>query len=256
MIKKRIAAAIVVKNERVVQSFEYRKYLPLGSVAAITENLDRWSVDEIIVLDIDRTRNNLGPNLNLLKNICSIPISTPLTYAGGITTVQDALNVIDSGAERVIVDNLFLNNHREIKKISEAIGSQAVIVSIPIKIINNKHYHFDYLKKKMVRLDLKKLEKMKDFISEIMLIDIESEDIEGLFNVDLVNYFSSISLGLICYGGVGFSAKGSELLNNDQVSAIAYGNILNYGELAFQKIKKSLNKSKKKLRRSIYRERI
>ena len=33
-----------------------------------------------------------------------------------------------------------------IKKISEAIGSQAIIISIPVKIIDGIAYHFDYLK--------------------------------------------------------------------------------------------------------------
>ena len=256
MLKKRIAAAIVVKNNRAVQSFGYRNYLPLGSVTTIIENLDRWSVDEIIVLDIDRSRNKIGPNLSLLKKVSSIPISTSLTYAGGITTVQDGLDVVDSGAERVIVDNLFLNNHKEIKSLSEAIGSQALIVSMPIKIIGNIPYHFDYIKNDVLEIDLEKLGNMKKFISEVMLIDVASEGVEGLFNSSLVELFSDIDLRLICYGGVGVSDKGSMLLNNEQVNAIAYGNILNYGELAFQKIKKSLKKSKKKLRRSIYRDLI
>ena len=55
---------------------------------------------------------------------------------------------------------------------------------------------------------------------------------------------------------LGTSLKGSDLLNHQFVKAVAYGNILNYGELFFQKIKKSLSKSKKNLRRSIYREKI
>jgi len=146
MIKKRIAASVIVKNDRVVQSFSYEKYLPLGSVTAIVQNLDRWGVDDIIVLNIDRTSNKLGPNLDVIKKISSIPISTPLTYGGGISCLNDALDVISNGAERIIVDSLFINKPNEIKKISEAIGSQAIIISIPVKIIDGIAYHFDYLK--------------------------------------------------------------------------------------------------------------
>ena len=78
------------------------------------------------------------------------------------------------------------------------------------------------------------------------MIDPKNEGTAGSFDVSLVNIFSKSELRLICFGGVGISEKGSMLLNNDQVNAIAYGNILNYVELAFQKIKKSL----RNLRRS------
>ena len=52
MIKKRISASVIVKSNRVVQSISYRKYLPIGSIEPVVENLDRWGVDEIIIFDI------------------------------------------------------------------------------------------------------------------------------------------------------------------------------------------------------------
>ena len=256
MIKKRIAASVIVKNDRVVQSFSYEKYLPLGSVTAIVQNLDRWGVDDIIVLNIDRTSNKLGPNLDVIKKISSIPISTPLTYGGGISCLNDALDVISNGAERIIVDNLFINKPNEIKKISEAIGSQAIIISIPVKIIDGIAYHFDYLKNNLSKLNINRIKKYEHLASELLIIDVDSEGYIGEYNKNIVELFSDINLGLICYGGVGLSKEGTNLLDIVSVNAVAYGNVLNYGELFFQKVKNSLSKSKQKLRRSIFRERI
>lgn len=256
MIKKRIAASVIVKNDRVVQSFSYERYLPLGSVTAIVQNLDRWGVDDIIVLNIDRTANKVGPNLDVIKKISSIPISTPLTYGGGIGCLKDALDVISNGAERVVVDNLFINKPNEIKKISEAIGSQAIIISIPVKIIEGRAYHFNYLTKELIKLNINKIKKYEHLVSELLIIDVSSEGNQGKYSKNLVEFFSDINLGLICYGGVGLSEAGTNLLDNNSVNSVVYGNILNYGELFFQKVKKSLSKSKQKLRRSIFRERI
>ena len=256
MIKKRIAASVIVKNDRVVQSFSYEKYLPLGSVTAIVQNLDRWGVDDIIVLNIDRTSNKLGPNLDVIKKISSIPISTPLTYGGGISCLNDALDVISNGAERIIVDSLFINKPNEIKKISEAIGSQAIIISIPVKIIDGIAYHFDYLKNNLTKLNINRIKKYEHLLSELLIIDVDSEGYIGKYNKNLVELFSDVNLGLICYGGVGLHKEGTNLLDIVSVNAVAYGNVLNYGELFFQKVKKSLSKSKQKLRRSIFRERI
>ena len=41
MLKKRLIGAITVKNGIAVQSFGYKKYLPIGSPKVIVENLDR-----------------------------------------------------------------------------------------------------------------------------------------------------------------------------------------------------------------------
>lgn len=256
MIKKRIAAAVVVKNNRVIQSFAFTKYLPVGSVDTIIQNLDRWGVDDIMVLNIDRTSNGLGPNIEMVKKISSIPISTPLTYGGGITSVSDAIDVISSGAERIIIDSLFLKSPSDIKMLSEAIGSQAIILSIPFKVIDGHFFHFNYLTNVVTKLDLVNIKQYEQIISELLLIDVDAEGDTGSYFNEVVEFFAEVNIGLICYGGVGLSSQGSELLDAPPVNAIAYGNILNYGELFFQKVKKSLIKSKKKLRRSIYRDKI
>ena len=90
----------------------------------------------------------------------------------------------------------------------------------------------------------------------MLIIDVDSEGYIGKYNKNIVELFSDVNLGLICYGGVGLSKEGTNLLDIVSVNAVAYGNVLNYGELFFQKVKNSLSKSKQKLRRSIFRERI
>ena len=256
MIKKRISAAVVLKNNKVVQSFKYKQYLPQGSINTIIQNLDRWGVDDIVVLDIDRSKNQLGPNLETIRNISALPISTPLTYGGGIRSVNDALKVIDAGAERIILDNLYINQPNKIKKISAAIGSQAIIISIPFKISEGKIYHFNYLNKRSTKLDFKQIRKYGHLISELLIVDVNSQGSSGSYSSEVIEHFHSLNIGLICYGGVGMFKEGTQLLEDRSVNAIAYGNVLNYGELFFQKIKKSLNKSKQKLRRPIFREKI
>ena len=51
MLKKRIIANISISDGIVVQSFGFKKKLPLGKVEAFVKNLDRWMVDEIIIND-------------------------------------------------------------------------------------------------------------------------------------------------------------------------------------------------------------
>ena len=68
MYKKRLMGVIVVKDGWAVQSFGYQRYLPLGNPAILAENLNRWGVDEILLLSIERSRKNLGPDFDLLES--------------------------------------------------------------------------------------------------------------------------------------------------------------------------------------------
>ena len=107
-----------------------------------------------------------------------------------------------------------------------------------------------------MELDFARIKKYEHLVSELLLIDVDSQGSTGSFNRKIIEVFSELNIGLICYGGVGLSCQGPQLLDDNSINAIAYGNILNYGELFFQKVKHSLGKSKQKLRRSIYRDKI
>ena len=129
MIKKRIIGTIIVHNDIAVQSFGYNNYLPLGRPEILAKNLERWCVDEILVLDIDRSKKNLPPNIDLLKKLNSIGLNTPIIYGGGVSSYENCSRIFDNGADRILVETIVNKNLKEIYKISNKIGSQSLILS-------------------------------------------------------------------------------------------------------------------------------
>ena len=101
----RLISTIIVKDKLAIQSFNYKDYLPLGKVEIIVKNFDRWNSDEILVNCIDRSKKKLGPDFELLEKISSENISTPIIYGGGIRNLNDAVTVIKSGADRILLAN-------------------------------------------------------------------------------------------------------------------------------------------------------
>ena len=94
MIRKRLVGVVTVRDGWAVQSFGYRRYLPLGRPEVLVENLDRWGADEIVLQCIDRTRGNAGPDLALLERVSRRGLATPLIYGGGIRNAADAIAVL------------------------------------------------------------------------------------------------------------------------------------------------------------------
>ncbi len=234
---KRIIGSIILKNGKAVQSFGYKNYLPLGSAECLAENLDRWAVDEILMLDIDRSKNNLPPNFDLIKSVSSIPIATPLIYAGGIKNVSHASNVIAAGAERIVLDSLLINNPDSLKDISEAVGVQSIIASVPVIIKADKLYHYDYLKNKTYNITDKFLKKINKYTSELLLIDVLNQGYKGKFDRKILKLLDIFNLPLILYGGLDISNKTEEILKLDCVNAITLVNSLNYFELSIKKLR-------------------
>ena len=66
---KRLVGVITIHNDWAVQSIGYQQYLPLGRPEIIAENYDRWQLDEIMIIDIDRSKRGLGPNFEIVKKI-------------------------------------------------------------------------------------------------------------------------------------------------------------------------------------------
>jgi cyclase len=238
MLKKRLVGVITVRDGWAVQSFGYRRYLPLGHPQYLAENLDRWGADEILVLCIDRSRRSLGPDLELLRCLGSLGLSTPLTYGGGIRTPADAAAVIQSGAERVCVDAVLRAAPGIVGEISALVGAQAVIGVLPLSCVAGELQWLDYLSGRSAPLapaDLMPFE--RHGASEALIVDWRNEGRPGGFDPDLVRRFPLRGVPLIAFGGVSEAGQVETLLGHECVAAVGIGNFLAYREHAVQKLR-------------------
>lgn len=238
MMKKRLIAVINVKNDLVVQSFGYRHYLPLGRIDSFIANFNRWGVDEILVNDIDRSKNEAGPNLELLNKISNLSINTPIIYSGNIETEEDARKALENGADRLVLGNILFKKPEKIKNISNAVGTQAIILSLCIKFKKNQLFTYDYIKKKYHIFNNEMIIELQDNISEFLIIDNINEGNKKSFEIEILNKIlkKKIMKSLILFGGISSPNQIKKMVKNKKVAAIAVGNFLSYQEHAYQKI--------------------
>jgi cyclase len=242
MLKKRLVGVITVKDGWAVQSFGYRRYLPLGRPECLAENLDRWGVDEILVLCIDRSLKGLGPDFPLLKRLGTLGLSTPLTYGGGIHTVEDAAKVIQSGAERLCVDAALHISAQCIREMAAQLGAQAMIAALPLAANDREVLWYDYQSHRCESLVENPIRSLfsDGVISEALVIDWCHEGQVNGFDRNLVNCFPIDGVPLITFGGLSESAQLTSLLDLPRVVAVGVGNFLSYSEHAAQSLKKNL----------------
>ena len=67
MLKQRIVATLIMKNGIVVQSIGFEKYLPIGNLHIAVEALNDWGIDEIIIFDIEASKQSKTIDSNIIK---------------------------------------------------------------------------------------------------------------------------------------------------------------------------------------------
>mgnify|MGYP006091350551 CR=1 FL=1 len=245
MLKKRLTGAVTIQNGLVVQSFGYNRYLPIGKPKVVVENLDRWGIDEIFIQIIDRCANNLGPNIELIEEIATSGILTPIMYAGGIKNETQAAEVIRAGAERVCVDGLLHENLGEVEKIARRLGAQAIMGCLPVGIDSNGvAYWYNYQTKKKCLIGDRLLSLIKDgLISEMLLVDWQNEGYDEAFDFRILELFEKYNVPLIVFGGLSSPKILKKAFDSPMVVSAVIGNRLNYSEHAVQKLKNQLRSS-------------
>ena len=241
MLKKRLVGVITVRRGRAVQSFGYRRWLPLGNPEILAQNLDRWGVDEILVQVIDRSSTGAGPDFELLTGLGKIGLSTPLIYGGGISSLADAERAINIAADRICVDALLHDNPDEVDRISRQLGAQAVIGAIPISVVRDDLCWLDYRHRSESPIPSRVSDFfMSGIVSEALIIDWRNEGKPASFDDALVDIFPVADVPLIVFGGLSESAQLRRVLSSSRVVAAAVGNFLNYKEHAVQRYRSML----------------
>ena len=241
MLRQRLLAAVTVKAGRAVQSMGYKRYLPLGDVACVVENLDRWGADGIVVLSIDQQLE--GPDLKLLKRLSQLQLSTPLTYGGGIRTAAEALAAVQSGAERLVIDRALGESSEHIAAMAAAVGRQALIASIPLRRDpDGAVQHWEYWQQASHSLNAwLQSSQWQRHVSEVLAIDVTADGSLKGPDPSLWPALKQLGLPLLAYGGFSQADQIESILKQPGVAAAVIGNALNYQEDSIRMLKDQLS---------------
>jgi imidazole glycerol-phosphate synthase subunit HisF len=240
MLRKRLIGVVTLKEGRAVQSFGYGRWLPLGSAECVVENLNRWGADEILVLATDRSRQRLGPDLDLIRRLGELGLCTPIAYGGGIRSAEDGVKVVHAGADRVVVDAILHRDPLVAHALANRLGAQAVIAALPLAFSDGKVRWLDHVNRRQGPLLSAALNVIaaRD-ISEVLVVDWRHEGHAGTFDVRLLDSLPDAlaQVPRIAFGGIGVPRQCEALLRREDISAVALGNLLNYHEHAIQACK-------------------
>ncbi|NNM95486.1 MAG: imidazole glycerol phosphate synthase subunit HisF [Bacteroidia bacterium] len=209
--------------------FGRRNYLgdPVNAVKIFNDK----KVDEIIVLDIDATKEQREPDYRFLGKIAA-ECFMPMTYGGGITTLEQAAKIFSLGVEKVAINTHFYKAPSLVKNISEKYGRQSVVVSIDYTI-NSRGNTRVYSHGGKIRVPHTPLTAAKAAVEagagEILLNCINRDGMRTGYDLKTLSQItSSVGIPVIACGGAGGMEDLFKAINNGHASAVAAGSMFVY----------------------------
>lgn len=132
MLRSRIIPCLLMHDGGLVKTRQFKdpKYVgdPLNAVKIFNEK----EVDELMFLDIDASAQGRAPNFSMLKSL-AVESRMPLCYGGGITSAEQAAQIIALGYEKVSISSAALARPTLIREMAEAVGGQSVVVTLDVR---------------------------------------------------------------------------------------------------------------------------
>ena len=241
---KRVIAVLVMRHGWVVQSIGFERYLPVGRPEIAARFLSEWGADEIVLVDITATAEGRTIDPHLIERTAE-RCYVPLTVGGGLRTVGDMRTVLRSGADKVLVNSLLIDDIGVIDAAAGVFGNQCLVASIDVRAAEGDWWAFGDSGRRETGMDAADLAEraMLAGAGEVLLNSIDRDGSRRGYDVALASHVGSrISIPLILAGGAGHPGHLCQALTCNRVAAAAAANFFHYTDHTIAVVKAWLHR--------------
>ncbi len=189
------------------------------------------SIDELIVLDVTRKNRNIVIFAEMLKKLVN-HVFVPIGAGGGIHSVESAALLLQSGADKLVINSILHTDSTVINELSKTFGNQCIVTSIDFKRPNGGECVI-YYNKGQEAADISLKEAVRKAVDsgsgEIMINSIEKDGTGNGYDLRAVDSIEcSVEVPLIISGGAGNVRHLIEGLQTKGVDAVATANLFNF----------------------------
>jgi cyclase len=220
VLAKRIIPCLDVREGRVVKGVQFVNLKDEGDPAELAQAYGREGADELVFLDITASHEKRKILLDTVRRTAET-LFIPFTVGGGILSIEDIRDVLDSGADKVSINTAAVKEPKLIKKAAYAFGSQCIVVAIDAKRVYKKNegktiietsdgpcWWEVYLEGGRIPTGIdaiewaKRVEELEG--GEILLTSMDCDGTQSGYDISLTRTISeSINIPIIASGGAG-----------------------------------------------------
>jgi cyclase len=230
MLKTRIIPALQLIDESLVKAIQFNKFGYIGDPCNTVRIFNELEVDELCFLDIRASVDKRVPNLKILKDIAN-ECFMPLSYGGGISTFDQAKEILLIGFEKIIINTQAYHNPQLVTDISTHFGAQATVVSIDVRKSAGGHHIYIADGRQRIPDDLVSYAKKMESIGagELLITSMDREGTWEGFDVEMIRKITNaVNIPVIAHGGGGNIDHIGDVVKRGGASAVALGSMLVY----------------------------
>jgi cyclase len=259
-VAKRIIPCLDVNKGRVVKGVNFKELKDAGDPVELARIYSEEGADELVFLDITAAEEHRETMRNIVKNVASV-INIPFTVGGGIKKLEDARNILLSGADRVSINTAAVINPDLIYELMGIFGRQCIVVALDVKrnyegggkniFYNNlgKKFWFEiktYGGKRSTGIDAigwaQKVEELG--AGEILLTSIDTDGTENGYDIELVNSIcNKINIPVIASGGCGSKKDVLKVFKETAVDAALAASLFHFKKASLREVKEYLTQN-------------
>jgi imidazole glycerol-phosphate synthase subunit HisF len=233
MLKKRVIFTLLFNggNYMLSRNFQLQQ---VGDLNWLKENYVfskiSFSIDELIVLNVSRNNKNkdlFKEHIKELTRECFIPIAA----GGGIRNIDEARQLLSSGADKITINTPLFTNPDLIHSIAKEFGEQCIVASVDIKRGPTKYNIYIENGERILESSLEKsLHELADLpIGELYLNSINRDGTGQGFDDQLLNFLpDDFPVPVIISGGAGNYKHLISGLESKKTEAVATAHLFNF----------------------------
>ncbi|MBR4213908.1 MAG: imidazole glycerol phosphate synthase subunit HisF [Bacteroidales bacterium] len=242
MLAKRIIACLDVKDGQTVKGVSFENLRYAGDPVELGRAYSDQGIDELVYLDITATNEGRKQIYSLVESVAQ-NLNIPFTIGGGITSVEDAENLLIHGADKISVNSAAVRNPQLVSDLANKFGRQFVVVAIDAKTINNQWIVHTHGGKRPTEIELfswaKEMENRG--AGEILFTSMDHDGHQtGFANEALCRMSEMLSIPVIASGGAGEMEHFRDVFNQGKADAALAASIFHFGKIKIPDLKNYL----------------
>ncbi|MBI1807118.1 MAG: imidazole glycerol phosphate synthase subunit HisF [Ignavibacteria bacterium] len=243
MLTRRIIPCLDVLNGRVVKGKKFQNLVDVGDPVELAARYSDEGADELVLLDISASLEERRPFFEIVRQVAKC-IAIPLTVGGGIRTLEDILDLLRCGADKVSLNTVLAHDPTLLARGAARVGSQALVGAIDVLRINGSWSVHIKSGTQYTRLDALEWAKtlVKHGAGELLITSIDMDGMKVGYDIELLDRLAStVNVPLIASGGAGTKQHILEALNTGKADAVLAASIFHFHEIPIKELKHYLH---------------